>query len=115
MTNAIEAVGASALYLPSYSPDLNPIERFFANSRRSCARRPNELYRVFGAEFERSSAQFARGNAQIYSAMRAMGQPGFALIDAFGLLIYVVPVYGSEFKTVDLAHTRPGIGVDSSY
>jgi len=30
VTNAIEAVGASALYLPSYSPDLNPIEQFFS-------------------------------------------------------------------------------------
>jgi transposase len=27
---AIRAVGASILYLPSYSPDLNPIEQFFA-------------------------------------------------------------------------------------
>src|SRR5262249_35071006 len=26
----IEALGASALYLPSYSPDLNPIEQFFS-------------------------------------------------------------------------------------
>ena len=27
---AIEAVGATLLYLPPYSPDLNPIEQFFA-------------------------------------------------------------------------------------
>jgi transposase len=27
---AIEALGASVLYLPSYSPDLNPIEQFFS-------------------------------------------------------------------------------------
>jgi transposase len=27
---AIEAAGASLLYLPSYSPDLNPIEQVFA-------------------------------------------------------------------------------------
>jgi len=27
---AIEAVGASVLYLPQYSPDLNPIEQFFS-------------------------------------------------------------------------------------
>jgi transposase len=30
VVEAIEAVGASALYLPSYSPDLNPIELFFS-------------------------------------------------------------------------------------
>ena len=27
---AIQAVGASVLYLPPYSPDLNPIEQLFA-------------------------------------------------------------------------------------
>lgn len=30
---AIEAVGATLLYLPSYSPDLNPIEMAFTKSR----------------------------------------------------------------------------------
>ena len=30
VVEAIEAVGASVLYLPSYSPDLNPIEQFFS-------------------------------------------------------------------------------------
>ncbi len=28
--DAIEAVGAKLVYLPPYSPDLNPIEKFFA-------------------------------------------------------------------------------------
>ena len=28
---AIEAAGAELRYLPSYSPDFNPIEQFFAN------------------------------------------------------------------------------------
>lgn len=30
VAQAIEAVGASLAYLPPYSPDLNPIEKFFA-------------------------------------------------------------------------------------
>jgi transposase len=30
VAEAIEAAGASVLYLPSYSPDLNPIELFFS-------------------------------------------------------------------------------------
>ena len=30
VTQAIEAVGATALYLPPYSPDLNPIEQVFS-------------------------------------------------------------------------------------
>jgi transposase len=28
---AIEAAGCSLIYLPPYSPDLNPIEKFWAN------------------------------------------------------------------------------------
>ncbi|MDR1595790.1 MAG: transposase, partial [Puniceicoccales bacterium] len=30
----IEAAGCSLIYLPPYSPDLNPIEKFWANSKR---------------------------------------------------------------------------------
>ena len=30
ISEAIAAAGASLLYLPPYSPDLNPIEQFFA-------------------------------------------------------------------------------------
>jgi transposase len=30
VTDAIEAVGARAIYLPPYSPDLNPIEQLFS-------------------------------------------------------------------------------------
>ena len=39
---AIEAVGAELLYLPPYSPDLNPIENLFAKIKsflRACAER----------------------------------------------------------------------------
>jgi transposase len=32
----IEAANAALIYLPPYSPDLNPIEMAFANSKRSC-------------------------------------------------------------------------------
>ena len=31
---AIESVGATALYLPTYSPELNPIERLWADMKR---------------------------------------------------------------------------------
>ncbi len=42
---AIQAVGASVLYLPPYSPDLNPIEQLFAKLKtmlRSAAVRTKE-------------------------------------------------------------------------
>jgi transposase len=46
---AIQALGASVLYLPSYSPDLNPIEQLFAKLkallRKAAARTKETLWR----------------------------------------------------------------------
>ena len=39
---AIRAAGASLLFLPKYSPDLNPIEQFFAKLKRSSERPRHE-------------------------------------------------------------------------
>jgi transposase len=48
VTEAIEAVGARIVYLPPYSPDLNPIEKFFAKLkallRRAAKRTVEELW-----------------------------------------------------------------------
>jgi transposase len=54
VTDAIEAVGATAFYLLPYSPDLNPIEQVSANSKRSSERPPSAPFRHSGAEFARS-------------------------------------------------------------
>jgi transposase len=49
---AIAAAGASILYLPPYSPDLNPIEQLFAKFkallRKAAARTRNELWQAVG-------------------------------------------------------------------
>src|SRR3954451_14408480 len=49
---AIRAAGASVLYLPSYSPDFNPIEQFFAKLkallRKAAARTQNALWETIG-------------------------------------------------------------------
>lgn len=49
---AIEAVGARVLYLPRYSPDLNPIEQLFAKLkallRKAAARTLDDLWLVVG-------------------------------------------------------------------
>jgi transposase len=37
VTDAIEAVGATAFYLPPYSPDLNPIEQVFSKATRNAS------------------------------------------------------------------------------
>ena len=52
MREAIEAVGATPLYLPAYSPDLNPIEQVFAKLkatlRKIGARTVDDLWRAIG-------------------------------------------------------------------
>ena len=49
---AIAAAGASILYLPPYSPDLNPIEQLFARLkallRKTAARTKHELWQAIG-------------------------------------------------------------------
>jgi transposase len=49
---ALAAVGASLLYLPPYSPDLNPIEQLFAKLkallRQAAARTRDELWQAIG-------------------------------------------------------------------
>ena len=49
---AIAAAGASILYLPPYSPDLNPIEQLFAKLkallRQAAARTKEDLWSIIG-------------------------------------------------------------------
>jgi transposase len=47
VADAIEAVGATAFYLPPYSPDLNPIEQVFSKLKAA----PSAPFRNSGAEF----------------------------------------------------------------
>jgi transposase len=61
---AIEAVGAKLLYLPPYSPDLNPIELAFAKFktglRKAAERTVDDLWRRIGVligDFSPQSAQ----------------------------------------------------------
>jgi transposase len=53
---AIEAVGATLLYLPPYSPDLNPIEKSFSVLKaflRKCAERSEKALRRRAGQFVR--------------------------------------------------------------
>jgi transposase len=58
---AIRAVGASVLYLPSYSPDLNPIEQFFAKLkgllRKTSARTKEVLWEAVGRHLDEFTLQ----------------------------------------------------------
>ncbi len=56
---AIEAAGASLLYLPPYSPDFNPIEQAFAKLkamlRKAAERTLDDLWRTIGRIIEAST------------------------------------------------------------
>jgi len=58
---AIEARGATLLYLPAYSPDLNPIEQVFAKIkawlRKAQPRNRDALWRTVGAVLRRFAPQ----------------------------------------------------------
>ena len=61
---AIEAAGARLLYLPSYSPDFNPIEQAFAKLkallRSAAARTIPDLWAAIRQAFTRFTAQECR-------------------------------------------------------
>ena len=71
---AIEALGASVLYLPSYSPDLNPIEQFFSKLKALLRQAAEQRYQISGAEFVCFFARFARKNALISCDTQVMYQ-----------------------------------------
>ena len=53
----IESVGCKVIFLPPYSPDLNPIEKFWANMKRWIKQKIKDylsLYNVISAFFVRS-------------------------------------------------------------
>ena len=58
---AIKAVGAFLLYLPAYSPDLNPIELAFSKLkallRKAAARSVDDLWRVIAELLDEFSPQ----------------------------------------------------------
>ena len=61
----IEERGAQALFLPSYSPDLNPIEEAFSKIksllRKAGARSREALIEALGRALEAITSQDARG------------------------------------------------------
>jgi transposase len=69
---AIEAVGAHLLYLPPYSPDLNPIEQVFAKLkallRKAAARTITTLWEAVGKLLQ----HFSSHECENYSSTLAM-------------------------------------------
>lgn len=63
---AIEAVGASVLYLPPYSPDLNPIEQMFAKLKQGLRKATTRTYDALCAEIGRITTALDRKECQNY-------------------------------------------------
>ena len=74
----VEGAGCELLYLPPYSPDMNPIEEAFSKvkglMRRAEARTRGALVEAMGKALGAVSASDARGFFE-HSGYRAMGQP----------------------------------------
>ena len=74
----IEARGCELVYLPPYSPDMNPIEEAFAKvkglMRRAEARTHEALVETMGKALGAVSARDTRGFFE-HGGYRAMGQP----------------------------------------
>jgi transposase len=74
----IEGAGCELVYLPPYSPDLNPIEQAFSKVkgllRRSEARTREALVEALGRTLDAVSAQDARGFFG-HCGYRPVGQP----------------------------------------
>ena len=66
----IRSAGAKLLFLPPYSPDLNPIEQAFARSSTGCAALRSERSRTRGSTSDTSSQPSNPQNAQTTSKMR---------------------------------------------
>ncbi|MHC0448753.1 MAG: transposase [Candidatus Lariskella arthropodorum] len=45
----IESVSCRVIFLPPYSPDLNPIEKFWANMKRWIKRKTNTVDKLYNA------------------------------------------------------------------
>ena len=71
---AIRRAGAHLLFLPPYSPDLNPIEQVSPSSRRFCARPPNAPSRPPGDASANSSTTLLPASAPTTSSTPAMRQ-----------------------------------------
>ena len=74
----VESAGCELVYLPPYSPDLNPIEEAFSKvkglMRKAKARTREGLVEAMGRALEAVSARDARGFFK-HRGYRTIGQP----------------------------------------
>jgi transposase len=120
---AIEARGATLLYLPPYSPDLNPIEQFFSKLnallRKAPARSIESLWEIIGsclADFSPSecaayltNAGYGGGDGQPYRKILMSDRADVSMKSCrrhVGLLGYIAPLF-REVQAHELRVRRP--------
>jgi transposase len=93
--DAIEAVGCTLPYLPSYGPDLNPIEQFFAKLkallRKAAARTLEALIAAIADALTKVSPHECTTTLQI-SAIAANHENALARVLALGLVMKTLPL-----------------------
>lgn len=67
---AIEGVGARVVYLPPYSPDLNPIEQVFAKFKHLLRSGPADAARLVGDHAEIAAGILRRRMPPLFSPLR---------------------------------------------
>ena len=65
---AIAAAGATLLYLPPYSPDLNPIEKLFAKLKALLRKAATRTTDALWEEFGQLLASFSRGVTHYFAS-----------------------------------------------
>jgi transposase len=75
VAEAIEAAGVTLVYLPKYSPDLNPIEPAFSKLKSHLRKAADHTIPRSCAGSVALLGISARGNARTFFAMQAMFEP----------------------------------------
>jgi hypothetical protein len=103
---AIAAAGASILYLPRYSPELNPIEQLFAKLKALLRKAAPEPGTSSGPPSAACSPPCLPPNAPATSALAAMRppKPENALGDAAVLEATSTPARARPGSTMDRSH-----------
>jgi transposase len=75
----IKAAGARLLFLPKYSPDLNPIEQFSPSSRRSCVKPRRDPSTRSRSQTNPRSSSSPSASAPTTSGTQDMPTPNFTV------------------------------------
>ena len=80
LRRAIRSVGAKLFFLPKYSPDLNPIEQFFAKLKHWLRHAAKQTPMPCATPSAVSSVRSVQPNVATISSTQAMNRPNFIML-----------------------------------